>query len=546
MQKDPNQENPTSKIPESIAAIINRNPLFWQGKEASHPAEEAKKDDNPSGEQIPGKIIQESEEANEVYTYDDEDNEDDYFISKPVNSAFEINIAEFPIAYLNRGQLPEGVSKTEYQYKDIIKGRDGKPVERVWTIEAHATDETTDENGERSRVQLGFGGPATLEVIYELFQLWKEQGFKEPKIHIGTFYNFLQRLGWGKGNSQYKQLRRVLNCIHGLHIKGESCFYIPELDKYENVDFYPFYRVKTYTKEEKKLNPNDYVFVCIDEEFFRAVKSNTVYYLPLDRFYFKTLKPMEQKLALMLSKIFSPYRKKQRFEWRRNIYELANQIPILSDQSIRIRQQLKRICEGLIEKKFPFLSSYKIDCDVIIFHNTMQTSLDILSDETKKEKKDYDTVEWLINEQLKICGDEHSRAFYSLVAKHVPVDMIYVALSEAKQEGKVKRKLYTKIIMERAKNYLAPHLKNAKHTDEAVIIPDDEAKKIKLELDKEKEEFELRQKKCNPEPLSLEEQEEINREAFEEQEALEKRIRLEEEDTLKKQRETERIVLNSF
>ena len=546
MQKDPNQENPPSKIPESIAAIINRNPLFWQGKEASHPAEEAKKDDNPSGEQIPGKIIQESEEANEVYTYDDEDNEDDYFISKPVNSAFEINIAEFPIAYLNRGQLPEGVSKTEYQYKDIIKGRDGKPVERVWTIEAHATDETTDENGERSRVQLGFGGPATLEVIYELFQLWKEQGFKEPKIHIGTFYNFLQRLGWGKGNSQYKQLRRVLNCIHGLHIKGESCFYIPELDKYENVDFYPFYRVKTYTKEEKKLNPNDYVFVCIDEEFFRAVKSNTVYYLPLDRFYFKTLKPMEQKLALMLSKIFSPYRKKQRFEWRRNIYELANQIPILSEQSIRIRQQLKRICEGLIEKKFPFLSSYKIDGDVIIFHNTMQTSLDLIPDETKKEKKDYDTVEWLINEQLKICGDEHSRAFYSLVAKYVPVDMIYVALSEAKQEGKVKRKLYTKIIMERAKNYLAPHLKNARHTDEAVIIPDDEAKKIKLELDKEKEEFELRQKKCNPEPLSLEEQEEINREAFEEQEALEKRIKLEEEDILKKQRETERIVLNSF
>ena len=161
-------------------------------------------------------------------------------------------------------------------------------------------------------------------------------------------------------------------------------------------------------------------------------------------------------------------------------------------------------------------------------------------------KKDYDTVEWLINEQLKICGDEHSRAFYSLVAKYVPVDMIYVALSEAKQEGKVKRKLYTKIIMERAKNYLAPHLKNARHTDEAVIIPDDEAKKIKLELDKEKEEFELRQKKCNPEPLSLEEQEEINREAFEEQEALGKRIKLEEEETLKKQRETERIVLNSF
>ncbi|MDD5672651.1 MAG: hypothetical protein PHC61_00685 [Chitinivibrionales bacterium] len=484
------QESQTAKLPESIADIIRKNPLFQQS-----PADSG-------GSSIPvadtdmekKKISPEKAGTDEASQADDDDDKDDYFISKPVNSAFEINIAEFPIAYLNRGQLPAGISKTEYQYKDTIKGRDGKPVERIWTIEAHATDEIKDENGERNRVQLGFGGPATLEVIYELFQLWKEQGFKEPRIHIGTFYNLLQRLGWGKGNSQYKQLRRVLNCIHGLHIKGESCFYLPELDKYENVDFYPFYRIKTYTKEEKKLNPDDYVFVCVDDEFFNAVKSNTVYYLPLDRFYFKTLKPMEQKLALMLSKVFSPYRKKQRFEWRRNIYELANQIPILSEESIRIRQQLKRICEGLIQKKFPFLSSYKIDGDVIAFYNTMQTSLNLLSDGSKTEKKDYDTVEWLIKEQLKICGDEHSRAFYALVARYVPVDLIYQALSEAKQEGKVKRKLYTKIILEKGHKYLAPYLKNARKTEDAVIIPDEEAKRIKLELEKEKEDFEQHKK----------------------------------------------------
>jgi len=78
--------------------------------------------------------------------------------------------------------------------------------------------------------------------------------------------------------------------------------------------------------------------------------------------------------------------------------------------------------------------------------------------------------------------------------------MIYVALSEAKQEGKVRRKLYTKIIMERGKSYLAPYLKNAKHSEESVIIPEDEAKRIKLELEKEKEEFEIRKKVLKPEP----------------------------------------------
>jgi uncharacterized protein YqfB (UPF0267 family) len=153
-----------------------------------------------------------------------------------------------------------------------------------------------------------------------------------------------------------------------------------------------------------------------------------------------------------------------------------------------------------LRKIFPFLSSYKIEDKVITFYNNIQTSIDLIPDEKSITKKDYDTVEWLIKEQLKICGDEHSRAFYSLVARYVPVDMIYVALSEAKQEGKVRRKLYTKIIMERGKSYLAPYLKNAKHSEESVIIPEDEAKRIKLELEKEKEEFEIRKKVLKPEP----------------------------------------------
>jgi hypothetical protein len=520
MQTAENQEVKTPTLPETIADIINRNPLFWQSKEdssdnnhLSDDATEALRKKTmlkasmqetlvPEKEQIRKERISEAKEG----LLDPEDVEDNYFMSKPINSAFEINLAEFPIAYLNRGQLPDGVSKTKYQYKDIIKGRDGEAVERVWTIEAHATDEITNKNGEKEDVQLGFGGPATLEVIYELFQLWKEQGLKEPKIHIGTFYNFLKRLEWGTGNSQYKQLRKTLRCIHGLHINGQDCFYIPEIDKYEQIDIYPFPGIHTYTKKQKEIHPDDYVYVSVHENFFNAIKRNSAYYIPMDRFYFKTLKPMEQKLALMLSKIFTPYRKKQRFEWRRNIFDLANQIPILSDEPRIIRKQLKRVCEGLIEKDFPFLSSFKIDESTIVFQNNMQTSLNLLPDSSEKERKDYDTVEWLIKEQLKICGDEHSRAFYALVAKYVPVDLIYQSLSEARQEGKVKRKLYTKIILERAKKYLEPYLKSTKQKDGSFEISDDEKRRIEFELMKEKSDFESRRRKSK----NTTEQEQLN------------------------------------
>jgi hypothetical protein len=487
------------KPPEALVEILKKFNLDHPGE----PSSEASEQEIPTKQPEPATIVPLEVSSVPSIAPDDDDDNDDYFISKPINSAFEINIAEFPIAYLNRGQLPDGVSKTKYQYKDEIKGRNGEPVERVWTIEAHATEEVKNEVGKNESVNLGFGGPATLELIYELFQLWKEQGFKEPRIHIGTFYNLLKRLGWGTGNTQYKQLKKILRCIHGLHIKGESCFYIPEMDRYLQVDMYPFPSMHTYTKKEKEVNPDDYVYINVDENFFNAIKMNSVYYIPFDRFYFKKLKPMEQKLALMLSKIFSPYRKKQRFEWKRNIIELSNQIPILSEEPNQIRRQLKRVCEGLISKEFPFLSSFNIQGNIITFYNNLQTSIQVMPENDDTKKKDYDTVEWLITEQLRICGDEHSRAFYSLVARYVPVDMIYEALSEAKQEGKVKRKLYTKIIMERGKSYLAPHLKNAKHTEDSVIIPDEEAKRIKLELDKEKEEFEIRRQVFKPEPEEL-------------------------------------------
>ena len=490
-------------VPASIAEIIKRNPVLWNkdGRNISGTGDQLDKPERILDSDYQKQLTQSpiiGDPKTEVSTQEEsinpttEDDEDDYFITKPINSSFEINLAEFPIAYLNRGQLPEGYSKTEYQYKDIIRGRDGKPVERTWSIEAHATEEIQNEIGERKKVNLGFGGPATLEVIYELFQLWKEQGFKEPKIHVGSFYNLLKRLDWGTGNSQYKQLRRVLNCLHGLHIKGEQCFYVPEIDHYENVDFYPFPRINTYTKEEKKISPDDYVYVSVDQEFFKAVKSKTVYYIPFDRFYFKKLKPMEQKVALMLSKIFSPYRKKPRFEWRRNIFEFSNQIPILTKEANQTRRQLKRICDGLLSKNFPFLSSYKLEGETIVFYNNMQTSLNLIPTAKEQDKKDYDTVEYLINEQLKICGDQHSKAFYTLVAKYVPIDMIFRALSEARQEGKVKSKLYTKIILERGKKYLDPYLKKARQKEDSIELPEDEKKQIEIELIKEKEKFEIR------------------------------------------------------
>lgn len=170
--------------PEPLSTILERFNQQFSEKE-SGPDKDSKNVESTSSKES-------STEASIIAleSYDEEDDsDDDYFISKPVHSAFDINLAEFPIAYLNRGRLPKNAKKTEIQYSDTIKGRDGNPIERNWTVEALSTiDRKECEDREKklgreltdSEKKLGFGGPQTLEVIYELFQLWKEQGFKRP------------------------------------------------------------------------------------------------------------------------------------------------------------------------------------------------------------------------------------------------------------------------------------------------------------------------------------------------------------------------------
>jgi len=419
----------------------------------------------------------------------DDDDDNDEIFSKPVNSAFDINLAEFPIAYLNRGGLPKNANKTEIRYSDFIKGRNGEPIERIWTVQALSVlsgkelDKIEAQKEKKLSLeerQLGFGGPQTLEVIYELFQLWKEQGFDENKIHIGTYYHLLKRLGWDTGKSNYQLLKKTLNCIHGIHFQVDNALYLPPpYDRYETRKFYLFPSLHTYSKEDKEMNPDDYLYLSVDEHFHAAIKAKTTFFIPFDRHYFKTLKPMEQKVALMLAKVFTPYKKNQRFEWKRSIKKLSQQIPIITDEKFQIKRQLKRTCDGLIQKNFPFLSKYSFEGENIIFYNNIQTSLNLIS-EPQTKTKDPDSIEWLINEQLKICGDKHSVSFYTIVAKYVPIDLIYQCLSEAKQEGKVKRKLYTKLIKEKAREYLEPYVKYS--SDEKIEVNEEEAKKISYEI----------------------------------------------------------------
>jgi hypothetical protein len=390
---------------------------------------------------------------------------------KKQNSIFDINFSEFPLAYLSGGKLPKGFSKTVYKYSDTIKGKNGLPITRDWTISANAKDEFVKSVDGKEVVEyeeLGFGGPSTLQLIYELFQLWKEQGFETNKIYVGTYYHLLKRLGWGTGKSQYDQLKRTLRCLQGLTIEGKNSFFDPVTETYEkHLLFNPFPSVKIYGADSDKFSQDDYLYVTVDEVFFNTVKKNSVYYIPFDKYYFRSLTPMEQKIALMLAKVFSAYKKTPRYKWTRNVFKLANQIPILSKSKKAINQQLKRVCDGLMSKNFQFLSDYRFEDDNIIFMNKLQTTLDFSANDSEQGQKDIESIDWLTQEQLSICGDKHSERWYRLIAKQVPFEIIIRALSEAKADGHDVKKLYTQKIKEMGGKYLKPYISKSKNASQS-------------------------------------------------------------------------------
>jgi len=389
------------------------------------------------------------DEIETIYVEDveEQDAEGDELLASDTiqRGAFELNFAEFPIAHLTQ-RPPAGTNKHEIMYTDTIAGRDGKPIERKWTIASSAKH--------------GLGGPSSVSVIFEILQLWKEQAFEKPKIYIGSYYNLLKRLGWSVNGRNYTQLKRDLESLYGLEIKAENAFFDTEKNKYIDYTYKPFIGWGIYKAHERSEDVEDYGFIEVNPTFHETFKKKSQYYVPFDSSTFHSLTAHEQKLSLYLSKIFNPYRKKVMSSYKRNIYKFCDILPILASSKEKQKFYLLKAVQGLIKKKFLLLESFSLEGENIVLYNRLQMSLfPQLNTDLGKNSVG---VNYLVDEIMKLCKDEKSRTFYEIVAKCVPDEIIYGCLSEAKCDAKDRKKLFTHLIMEKGKKYLEPVLKKGK------------------------------------------------------------------------------------
>ena len=335
-----------------------------------------------------------------------------------VRSKYEMNLAEFPFAVLSKNR-PEKLEVIEYQ--DTIHGKNGNVVPRLWRL--------------KPSIEYGFGSTELTSLLFEIFQIWKEQGFKSRRIHIGSIYNLIQRMNLSVTSTKtYDRINADLHALVEMSVEARNAFWDNEKKSYVSKTFHLFDEVNLYHRSEHSAYQGTlpFSYISASETLWHSIESNTLVTLKgVGRDLFYSLTPTEQKLGLYLAKVLG-----NKTEYRRDVEDLARQIPIFASTYKDTKKILSRRCDGLIKKKFPYLNGFHFEPstrqgkDNIIFSRKVSGELPAEPTTDLNERKAKEA--FIVDEILSVTRDQHSRNFYRLVAQKLPLQNIYTCLSLTK------------------------------------------------------------------------------------------------------------------
>jgi len=347
-------------------------------------------------------------------------------------SKYEFNLAEFPVTVLSK-RIPMDLKVIEYE--DTIAGKGGEIVSRKWTVSPS--------------VQYSFGTTEALGILFELFQIWKEQRFESPIIRFGSLYNLIKRLGLDENTAtNYERLRKNLNALVGITIEAKNAFWDNEKKVYVDATFHLFDRLYLARESRNEQKTFPFAYIEASRELWGSIESNALMNIKgVNSKLFRSLTPTEQRLGLYLAKMLH-----KKTEYRRDVKTLAHQLPILAEKYKHTKEQLTKACDGLIEKGWPYITSYHYEkgaggkTENICFSrkSSLRKAKQRQQEESEEpllfsfpkrsSKKNNDAQELLVQDILEVTHDGKSENFYCIVAQKMDEQTIRRALSEVKAE----------------------------------------------------------------------------------------------------------------
>jgi len=150
---------------------------------------------------------------------------------------YDFDLAEFPLFRFEKPKKPRLIAPGEgLLYEDIIRGRDGEEVRRVWKALAGP---------------YGWGGATAQDLLFDLLQLYIAQGCTGRHIEFGSLRSlFRRRYGIGREPSakDFTRLRRDLEILCGYRFETKNAFWDKERRAYVDMNWRLFDNV-FYLKE---------------------------------------------------------------------------------------------------------------------------------------------------------------------------------------------------------------------------------------------------------------------------------------------------------
>ncbi|MBL8821102.1 MAG: hypothetical protein JNJ77_00845 [Planctomycetia bacterium] len=339
---------------------------------------------------------------------------------------FDFDLAEFPLFRFYRPDLTKH-GRDPLEYSDTITGNDGKTIKRQWRVYPGP---------------FGFGGSSTQELLFDLLQLYAEQGARGTQIQFGTLRSlFLRRGERNPSKKDYVRMRRDIDVLRGYDFHCTNAFWDQKRQAYVDMTWRLFgsaFYFKPHPTDEDKELP--FGFLEVSTVLQEIAKTRGFFALGFGGTWFHQLRPLEQRLALYLSKKFVSQKMHRRF-----VRDLAKALPIEATLDADIRKILKSAANGLLGKKLPCLASFH-------FEKSLQGHWLAVFKRNVAPKQDYSSLqlagaalseelEYLVFRITEAVGSDADKVWWSQCARRLGEGAITRGLGllkEAKQNGSVR------------------------------------------------------------------------------------------------------------
>ena len=373
----------------------------------------------------------------------------------------EVNLLALPFFALSRKGLGQ---KTTTVYRNEII-RDGKRLEIFWQVTANT--------------KYGYPGPFDKEVHKVVEQIITERMEKKGlplrnPIAIGSIYEICHRMGISTQGKNYRKIKEALRRITLTGVESRGAFYSKDRKKWVEDIFHLYDRVIFKGEELPDGTVADTNYLFLSTWYLENI--NALYVKPLDYNYYRALRStIAQRLYELLGVKFYGALQAGHAHLRYRYSTLCDLLPIT--RQVYLSKAKEKLSPAHVElEDTGFLSKVvwrqgAAKDDWFIYYYPGPKAIEEVGkcqlpqgavimeeaeppqeelpptsavDESSQLELGVDELELkgLVESMIEILGDEHSRPFYTKVARLCPSNVIYRILSEVKDDwlqGKVRK-----------------------------------------------------------------------------------------------------------